>query len=224
MTTPARLQRDLEALTRLADGDVQDLLRRFDVLAARNDGGRALRDALNDVLPALVESYGLAAASIAADWYDEVREANEIRGRFQAIVDEVPDLGTPALVGWAEKRALSYESFGSLVSGGVTKRVINQSRSVVMRSSIADPRASGWMRVAKPNACPFCAMLSGRGFVYKESTVDFYVHDSCGCLPAPNFPGRKPPVDPSAVRRALDERDPNAADVSRAREFIAANL
>jgi hypothetical protein len=53
-----------------------------------------------------------------------------------------------------------------------------------MGSSIADPKARGWMRVGS-GRCDFCRMLIGRGAVYTESTVDFHAHDHCGCGATP---------------------------------------
>lgn len=56
--------------------------------------------ALKDVLPALVHRWGLASASTAADWYDQLRESQGISGRFTAIVPSLDHLGAEALAGW----------------------------------------------------------------------------------------------------------------------------
>lgn len=57
--------------------------------------------ALPDVLPGLVNKWGLASAAAAADWYDELRETEAIPGRFTAIVPPLDNLGPEALAGWA---------------------------------------------------------------------------------------------------------------------------
>lgn len=59
--------------------------------------------ALFDVLPHLVDRWALASASVAADWYDELRATNAIRGRFTAIVPPLDNLGAEALAGWGSQ-------------------------------------------------------------------------------------------------------------------------
>jgi len=41
----------------------------------------------------LVAIYGSAAATLGADWYDEMRAAAAVKGRFRAIPAELPDQG-----------------------------------------------------------------------------------------------------------------------------------
>jgi len=57
--------------------------------------------ALMDVIPPLVDKWGLASASVAADWYDNLRESKAVAGRFTAIVPPLDNLGAEALAGWA---------------------------------------------------------------------------------------------------------------------------
>jgi hypothetical protein len=54
-----------------------------------------------DVLPALVNKWGTASSSVAADWYDELRQAQGISGHFTAIAPPLDNLGAEALAGWA---------------------------------------------------------------------------------------------------------------------------
>jgi hypothetical protein len=142
--------------------------------------------ALRDVLPALIDTYGLAAATLAADWYDDVRDSREVRGHFTAIPAEVPETGTQALVGWALSEAQDLPGFQTLILGGAQRRIANFSRLTVMGSSIADPAARGWERVGSGSSCEFCQMLLGRGAVYTEASADFeaHDHDDCGAAPA----------------------------------------
>lgn len=143
-------------------------------------------EALNDILPALIEQYGAAAATVAAGWYDDLRDKREVRGRFTAIPANVPDVGAHALVGWALSEATDYPAFQTLILGGSQRRVANFARRTVMGSSIADPRARGWRRVGA-GECDFCAMLLSRGAVYTEATADFEAHDHDQCFAEPEF-------------------------------------
>lgn len=144
------------------------------------------RVALNDVLPALIETYGAAAGALAADWYDDQRVKVEVAGRFRAIPADIKDVGAYELVGWASTTAKDMTSFESLVRGGMQRRIANFSRGTVTGSSLADPKARGWMRVGN-GECDFCRMLIGRGAVYTEASADFLSHDACRCGAAPEW-------------------------------------
>ena len=63
--------------------------------------------------------------------------------------------------------------------GAGTRMVMMGGRDTVTHAVRTDKLARGWERVIEPGACGFCAMLAGRGAVYKESTVDFRAHDHC---------------------------------------------
>lgn len=181
--------------------------------------------ALTDLLPELVDTYGSAAASLAADWYDDLRADSGARGSFTAFVPEPDSAGTSALVGWATATASDDESFQELILGGLQRRITNFARDTITTSSIRDPGAKGWMRIGH-GECDFCAMLVGRGAVYTEKSVKFHSHDHCNCTAAPAFnPAQEHEIRgefvPSARRRSDEQRN---ADNARVRDWIANNL
>lgn len=180
MTTPTRLRNDVRALTTLAERDLAKLWQQVSTAAAA-------QQALNDILPALIETYGMAAAAVAADWYDEARIKAGVGGSFRAFPVELPTDGSYQLAGWALTEAKSLDTARVLVAGGLQRRIANAARYTVARSSIADPRARGWQRVGDGSSCPFCSMLLGRGAVYTETSAQFKSHDHCGCTAAPAF-------------------------------------
>ena len=145
-----------------------------------------LEAALRDLLPSLIDTYGTAAATVAADWYDDTRDEIGARRAFRAIPAEIPEVGAQALVGWALTEATDLAAFQTLVTGGTQRRIANFSRLTVSASSIADPSARGWKRVGA-GQCDFCRLLIGRGAVYTEATADFPSHDHCNCSPAPEW-------------------------------------
>jgi len=177
MPTATALRRDVASLATLAAADLADLWRR----AERPEQTEA---ALRDTLPVLIEGYGAAAATVAADWYDDTRDEVGARGRFMAIPADIPDVDAQSLVGWALSEARDINGFQGLVEGGTQRRIANFARQTVSGSSISDPAARGWKRVGTPR-CDFCRMLIGRGAVYTESTVHFDAHDNCNCAAAP---------------------------------------
>lgn len=175
----------------------------------------AARAVLMDAVPEVVATYGSAASTLAADWYDEQREAAGVAGRFRAIPASIPDTGAFALAGWATSKATSAATLRGLVEGGLQRRVANHSRQTIMGSSIADPRALGWRRAGSGDCkTGFCDMLIARGVVYTEKTSDFGAHDHCKCYAVQVFTGQEKPVQPfvgstrrisDAERRKLEE-------------------
>lgn len=173
------LRRTIATLNARASRDLAAMWRRMETAAQAGE-------ALHDLLPAIVDTYGLAASVAAAEWYDGLRDKAQVRGRFAADPFIIKDTGTNALIGWALAEATNDAAFKVLIEGGTQRRIANHSRLTVARSSIADPAARGWQRVGV-GSCDFCAMLLGRGAVYTEATADFEAHDHCNCQAEPAF-------------------------------------
>jgi hypothetical protein len=156
------------------------MFRQFDTRDAAEAG-------LRDMLPRMVDIYGSAAATLGADWYDDLRDAAEVKGRFRAIPTDLPDQGsTDSLARWAAASAKDLDTMLMLTIGGTQRRIANADRQTVTGSSIEDPRARGWARAGTGN-CDFCRMLLDRGAVYTEASADFEAHDHCGCVGVPQF-------------------------------------
>lgn len=210
MAAPAALRKSVDQLVGYASRDLSALWREV------NDAAQA-RVALMDVLPALVETYGSAAATLAATWYDDAREKAAVRGAFSAIPVEPSDRGARALAGWATSTATDMTTLQALVLGGLQRRIADNVRGTIAGSSIADPSAQGWAR-AGAGGCTsgFCDMLIGRGAVYSESTADFASHDNCQCYAVPAFDGQPRPVK----RYTPSLRNVSDADRARVREYL----
>lgn len=208
MATPSELRKRQQALARLAANDMAALWRQV-------SNAVEARIALQDVLPALLQTYGQAAAAVAADWYDEARDAAEVGGAFRAIPASIDDQATDALALWATQTGSDLASIQALVEGGLSRRVATWSRDTVMGSALADPRAEGWQRSGN-GSCAFCRMLIGRGTVYSESSADFASHDHCNCVAVPAFEGTPRPVKPFA----FGPRHGVEADFNRAKAWL----
>lgn len=205
------LRQGLADLTDLAKRDLRDAL-------ARAKTPIHARTILGDVMADLIDAYGTAAATLAADWYDDTRERLAISGAFTAIPAEINDTGAQALLGWALDSSTDLKTFETLTLGGYTRRILRFGRATVTRSSVADPGARGWQRTGA-GECGFCRMLIGRGAVYGESTADFASHDHCNCSAVPAFNGEPIPVKPFTP----SARDISDADRARVKAWIAAN-
>jgi hypothetical protein len=223
MATAQEARQALVGLTSLARRDLFRLWRALEGLTAEGT-----RDALADLLPALGLQYGDAAAALAADWYEEVREEAEAKGRFAPVLATAPDDARwESLAGWATSplfqptpdRAAAL----TLLTGGLQRSIADQHRLTVVESSIADPAASGWRRVGVGDNCGFCRMLIDRGHVYTEAGATFRSHDHCNCAASPAFADNVVKVSTEANRQSQTIRSDatKARDNARAREYIA---
>lgn len=100
--------------------------------------------------------------------------------------------------------------------GASTRMVMMGGRDTVTNAAALDPAAKGWERVIQPGCCGFCAMLAGRGAVYKETTVDFSAHDHCHCVGRVVFLGQQ------SVNTALSDEWGKATKGTSGKDAIAA--
>lgn len=159
--------------------------------------------ALLEFVPALVLEYGDMAASLAADWYDEVRATEGIAGRFRASMMPSPYQDAAEPTARRAAGALFTSSPGDALTAlesAVGKYALGAGRSTLTTSSDRDPQASGWQRVVRSGGCDFCKMLAGRGDVYKKATVHFAAHGHCNCAAAPSWDANAPEVDVSVYK------------------------
>jgi len=168
----------------------QELAKAWDLVTGQS--AETVRDFLMEVVPAIGDKYGMASATLAADWYDEVRSAAAVRGTFLAEPAPLPDSSRyEALVRWGVDPLFrpepDPEASQSLVGGGLQKIVTNMHGQTLTESTLRDPAAQGWSRMARAEGCDICKVLAGRGAVYREATADFATHDHCLCVAVPEF-------------------------------------
>lgn len=149
----------------------------------------AARDALLEYVPVIVNNYGEVAATVAADWYDGIRQTAGVRGSFRANL-VVPD-NTDA-INQTIRRAVG-DLFGenpdpetvlNAIAGKAEVYALEGSRLTITNASIDDPAARGWQRIAQEDACNYCQDLTGIDFDF-EPTFD--PHIGCNCVAVPNF-------------------------------------
>lgn len=190
----------------------------------------AARNALLEFLPVLVAEHGQIAATVAADWYDEVRAAEGIPGTFAATAAVVDEAAAVAGTVQRAAEALFTDDPGAaLVSltGPIVQYALSGSRETITRSAAADPRASGWQRVTRSGACGFCRMLADRGAVYREARARFASHHECNCAAVPSFDPNAPEVDVAVYeasrRTSLMTPQERAEHRARTRAYMQAN-
>ena len=223
MTTAAQARQGLVDLTTLSRRELFDLW--ATLMPLRRDH---LRSALEAALVDLGNQYGAAAAALAADWYDELRDAAGVSGSFTARPAELADEARWAsLVTWGTAPLFRDEpdpkAALTLISGGMQRTIADAHRLTIVESTQADPQAVGWRRVGDGKNCGFCQMLIGRGHVYTESSVTFRSHDHCNCAAAPSFDPDAVTVSGEPFRQSQRRRSAatKAKDNARAADYIA---
>lgn len=160
---------------------------------------------------AIVDQYGAASHSLAADYYDAERVAARVTGRFTVpLLDPPPDEQVDESLRWATKdlwprdpedpkttdaqrepievRLAQAEKKAEAVT---QKLVTDQGRGTVQEAVRQDRQATAWARAASLGACAFCKLLATRGAVYKQDTAGFRAHDGCHCGVVPVFKGQR---------------------------------
>jgi hypothetical protein len=151
----------------------------------------------------LVRAYHRLSGSLAASYY----------GTFHTTED-VAGLATPRLAGPLAEAQVTASMYATgqvtaqkalragqpveqarqaalvRTSGALTRHVLQGGRDTLLQSVAADTQSLGWVRVTDGTPCAFCAMLAGRGPVYKsEQSADFQAHDHCACTAEPVYKG-----------------------------------
>lgn len=204
-------QADVERLT-TANRDIRALvLAELGTLWAGLDTLNAdgTRDALLEAVPLLVATYGEVAATVAADFYEELRDAARVAGRFTPL--PVTSFDLEALAGrirW---------SVGPLYSGSpdpagalgrlelqVDEFTLQQGRETIAESVARDPAGPRWARVPMGDTCKFCITLASRGPVYRSAESagrGRRFHGKCDCQATPIWPNDPLPegYDPDAL-------------------------
>lgn len=134
--------------------DAGTLLTRVGHLSARE-----LRAFITEAWPELLRPYIDLAGDLTVEWYDGQPTTNTVFVPQPA--DPPPDEQLAADGRWAvgEKDPISE------LSRKGEKAIFDSSRDTVLDNVIREDGAR-WVREARPQACPFCKLLTTRGAVY----------------------------------------------------------
>lgn len=168
----------------------------------------AVRDALLEFVPALAREYGDVAATVAAEWYEELR-TGAVGGSFNARLAPLkPDAAVEASVRYAAGHLFDGDPADTLavLSGSLQRFVTYGSRATVARNVQLDPRKPRYGRVPSGSrTCAFCLLVASRGWVYhtRETAGAFdHYHSDCNCQVAPQWDAENAHIegyDPDAM-------------------------
>lgn len=216
------LRRGQSAIWGYASNDLNALFRSLDL-----DDPKRSRDVLLRDVPTLSSAYGEQSAAFAADWYDELRHVERVPGRFRArMAPAFPEEFVQDRIkyGAAHLFTPTPDQMLPFLLDAMQEYVLQPGRDTIQRSSVADPRASGWHRETSPGACNFCQMLAGRGGVYRKSAVSFAAHGNCNCTARPSWDANAPEVPVSAYVASERTSKMSAEQKRRHNSTIRAHL
>lgn len=202
-----RLARGQRRLAAYAADDLRRLFTSFDLSSPDR-----VRDALLEVVPQLVREYGDLAAVVAAEWYEEVRNAP---GTFH------PRLGPNAQVDAVEGNVRyaarhlytdTPEAVLGVLQGSMQRHIAYSGRETIARNVRFDPARPRYARVPTgARTCAFCEMVASRGFVYASEQhaqrrgrgqIQDKYHDDCNCQVVPSWDAEQAHIegyDPDAM-------------------------
>lgn len=147
---------------------------------------------LKSALPQIVLPHAHAAATVTAQWYNELNPTSS----FTAT----PTVTLPAdqldkTVNWALHAPGTATPLDRLA--GSTKRMVFDASRDTVTGNAAKQRIK-YARYASANACAFCQLLAARGAVYKSEDSagvghKFHDHDRCVVVAVPEGQTYTPP-------------------------------
>lgn len=206
----------------------------IDYLASRpNLTAEQFRNSLISQTNLVVSQYGDVAASMAAEWYEDIR-LTEVGSSFRARPATSP-YGADAIEGMVRRGIGPFfddvpdlAAVMKTVSSNAGKYVLGASRETIRTNTFRDDKANGWKRITRASSCDFCNMLAGRGGVYKRETAFFASHHKCNCAAVPSFDPTAPEVDvrlyEASKRTTRMDSAQKAAHNARVQEYIRLNL
>ncbi|MDD6461046.1 MAG: hypothetical protein PUF51_00985 [Bifidobacteriaceae bacterium] len=158
------------------------------------------RDALLELVPALIDKYADVSNAAAAEWYDQVRaqwfsDGFTARPAPQAHDDVTRLIRTKADVLFGDDA--DPGEMLRFLNGVVDKGVKQGGRDAIRYNVRRDPRKPRYARVPQGPTCEFCIMLASRGFVYDSADTAGAMgqyHADCNCATIPSW-GAHPHVD-----------------------------
>lgn len=185
ITDVNRLRRAQSEVVRLAQGELQKLWFELSDLPPER-----LRDALLDLLPALIGRYSEVGGTAAVEWYERVRAyyfSDDFDGRIYSgdreltEADRLEEEDLRRLIRW--KAGVLWDSPDSKANPGelyewldnmLDSRIRDTARDTIRGNARHDPRRPRYARVSNPGCCAFCALMSSRGYVYgSEDSASF---------------------------------------------------
>lgn len=214
--SPKESRAALKLLTGQAAATSLELLR--STSGSPEDRRAALLDGGED----LVGYYSEGSAALAADFYEDQREAAGAAGVYRVelvVADRTVKLRRA--LAWAADPLFQGDELlaGDRLAGVVQLDTARPFRDTILENRRNDPQCIGWRRITS-GGCKLCRMLADRGAVYKEATADFAAHPNCNCSAQPVFVGGDVGEEASNFQYVGSRRNRTPETRRRLREYL----
>jgi|SRR5690606_486204 len=181
-----RLSTAQRELVRMAQNELSGFFATVDLTRPER-----VRDALVEIVPLLTREYGELAATVAAEWFEQVHP-----GAFlaQTAANTFPAAGVVENVRYHAGALFTDDPYRTLagLSGALQRFILYSGRETVARNVARDRTKPRFGRVPTgAKTCAWCSMLASRGFVYLSRETAGLVaedyHDDCDCQIVPEW-------------------------------------
>lgn len=219
MTSALESKAALQVIVGAAVGDTSTLLGRLSGTAKQK------RTLLLDATPEIIAYYADGSSALAADYYDDAREAAAAPKLYVAepiVVDRTEKIRRG--VAWASEPLFDGDSDEALgrLSGIVQSETSRPYRDTILRNRTRDASAVGWRRVTN-GGCKMCRMLAERGAVYTDQSARFAAHDHCKCTAQPVFSSEDFGEEASVMQYVASKKRRTPAQQANLRDYLNTN-
>lgn len=199
MATPAITRADVDTLSKAQQAVIAEAKRELGKAwreTADLDPAQR-RDALIDLVQAIIHKYGLGDSQAAATWYEIVRarwfgDAFDVQPWEQDPNTDarlVRAIRAKANMLFPEDPGYDPEAYLTYLNGLVDRSVHAHGQMTVAHNVRRDRRGVRYARVPTGGeTCQFCFMLCSRGFVYRSAdSASFHAHANDRCELVPQF-------------------------------------
>ncbi|ROS28912.1 hypothetical protein EDF22_0644 [Rathayibacter sp. PhB127] len=194
----------------------------LELLRSTSGSPESRRTALLDGGEDLVGYYSEGSAALAADFYEDQREAAGAAGVYRVelvVADRTVKLRRA--LAWAADPLFQGDELlaGDRLAGVIQLDTARPFRDTILTNQQKDPQSVGWRRITS-GGCKLCRMLADRGAVYKESTAQFAAHPNCNCSAQPVFVGGDVGEEASGFQYLGSRRNRTPESRRRLREYL----
>lgn len=147
------------------------------MLSVLSESPRVQREALRDILPSLGDRYVGATSMVAAEFFDELLDIQQVARPVAAdvLTSEASKRWT-SLVDWSADdyvfERLGADQVYSRLAGGLTKSLTEAAADTMIgNAELQLDDFYSAQRVPQPGCCAFCSMLASRGAAYTERSA-----------------------------------------------------
>ena len=146
-------------------------------------------DQIREIAERVGDLYGLAAQTLAGQWYDYCERLATQQEPTQAAGDTEQRSVIPAVNEQVDKlfeHTYTEQQLVQSLQSVITEYIKQRAADEIGARAMQSPRKVGFCRVPVGDTCAYCVMLASRGFDYiSAKSAARASHDGCDCVVVP---------------------------------------